>query len=83
MNKQTELGATEFKIVFNFFLPKKKSMEGVLIHFFHTAFSVITILSVSLSEWIKVNRNWWLEVNILKFKNNIVFFPSSPHFENV
>lgn len=53
-------------------------MEGVLIHLFHTAFSVIMILSVSLSEWIKVNRNWWLEVNILKFKNNIIFFPSSP-----
>lgn len=53
-------------------------MEGVLIHLFHTAFSVIMILSVSLSECIKVNRNWWLEVNILKFKNNIVFFPSSP-----
>ena len=53
-------------------------MEGVLFHLFHTAFSVIMILSVSLSEWIKVNRNWWLEVNILKFKNNIIFFPSSP-----
>ena len=48
-------------------------MEAVLIHLFHTAFSIITILSVSLSEWIKVNRNWWLEVTILKFKNTFSF----------
>ena len=50
-------------------------MEGVLILLCHTAFSVITILSVSLSEWIKVNRNWWLEVNILNFKNTLFSFP--------